>query len=99
MRRTLAVAAFAAYSTASAFAWTPPSVGTACAGQHGPGATLTMVSGNFLGGRALSDGRTDYKSFQACFKSVEACEHWLAGHSARFAVQPGYARCTPVVMR
>ena len=99
MRRMLGIAAFAALSIGAAFAWTPPNVGKACAGQRGPGATLTMISGNFLGGRVIQGGMVDQKSFQACFKSVEACEHWLAGHAKSFAVQPGYARCTPVVLR
>lgn len=60
-----------------------------------------LVVGTVLGGqnrRGLwGDGTfRDYRTFQACFVSVEACEAWTARQAAHHPMPPGYARCTSV---
>jgi hypothetical protein len=90
--------AFAAFVSPAA-AWSPPSVGTACAGSRGPGPERVAIAGNYLGGRALRHGMVDRKSFQGCFRSTDDCARWLAGKARHFPLEPGFATCTRVVLR
>lgn len=94
----LALGALAA-SALPAAAWSPPPVGQNCHGTRGPGPRMTAIAGNFLGGRPVRDGIVDRKSFQACFQTVDRCELWLAEKARQFPLRPGFARCTPVVLR
>ncbi len=86
-------------AVAPAAAWAPPSVGKACPGTRGSGAQQVAIAGNYLGGRPIRDGIVDRKSFQACFATLGHCEHWLAGKARAYPLTPGFARCTPVVVR
>ena len=83
----------------NASAWTPPMVGKACLGQRGAGPQQVAIAGTYLGGRPVRDGIVDRKSFQGCFASLDRCESWLAGKALSHPLQPGYARCTPVIIR
>ena len=61
----------------------------------------TVVVGTVLGGQnrkgRWGDGTfRDYRTFQACFASVDACNVWVARNAAHHPEAPGYARCTPV---
>jgi hypothetical protein len=61
----------------------------------------TLFVGTVLGGRTTAhrwgDGTmTDYRTFQGCFVTAEACAAWTASHAARYPRPPGYVRCTPV---
>lgn len=97
--RAIALALAFAGLAVPAAAWTPPSVGAACSGTRGAGPERAAIAGNYLGGRALRHGMVDRKSFQGCFRSAAACEHWLAGKARHFPLQPGFATCTRVVLR
>jgi hypothetical protein len=60
-----------------------------------------LFVGTVLGGRQTrhrwgSGTFTDYRTFQGCFRSAEACQVWVADHASRHRNPPGYARCTPV---
>lgn len=61
----------------------------------------TVVVGSVLGGQNRS-GRhgqgtyRDYRTLQACFASVDACQNWAARNARHHPHAPGYARCTPV---
>jgi len=60
-----------------------------------------LVVGTVLGGQdrrgRWGDGTfRDYRTFQACFTSFEACEAWTARNAAHHPHPPGYARCTSV---
>ncbi len=99
---TLRFAAFAlalAGMVAPAAAWSPPPVGKACSGTRGPGPERVAIAGNYLGGRPVRLGIVDWKSFQGCFHSANACERWLAGKARDFPLPPGFATCTRVVLR
>jgi hypothetical protein len=78
-----------------AMAWTPPPVGQPC---RAPARSIevTLIAGNYLGGRAQRDGVVDRKSFQACFRDIATCESWLAKRAGDFPLQPGIATCVPV---
>jgi hypothetical protein len=82
-----------------AFAWTPPGVGKTCATQRGHGPTYSKIAGNYLGGKLIRDGVVDRVSFQGCFENEQSCTAWLAEKSLTHPVSPGFARCTPVVLR
>lgn len=61
----------------------------------------TVVVGTVLGGQnrrgRWGDGTyRDYRTFQACFASVDACQLWVARNAAHHPQAPGYGRCTPV---
>lgn len=61
----------------------------------------TVVVGTVLGGQnrrgKWGDGTyRDYRTFQACFATVDACQGWAARQQAHHPQPPGYARCTPV---
>ncbi|WP_206110837.1 hypothetical protein [Rhabdaerophilum calidifontis] len=101
VNRLLAGAAFSLglLAASGASAWTPPQVGAACKGARGPGPKLTAIAGNYLGGRHIRDGIVDWKSFQGCFRTAEACEIWLAGQARRFPVTPSRATCVSVTLR
>jgi hypothetical protein len=85
-------------SAGAAWAWTPPSVGAACRVGRSGGAEVTLIAGNYLGGRRVRDGIVDWKSFQGCFRSADACQSWLARHALSHPLQPGFATCTPVTI-
>lgn len=94
----------AALGGGQAAAWTPPRVGPACHGLRHAGPPVIRIAGNFLGGRRVGHGFlrqsvVDYKSFQNCFGTLQACETWLAHHALRFPLRPGFATCTPVRLR
>jgi hypothetical protein len=78
-----------------AMAWTPPPVGQPC---RAPARSIevTLIAGNYLGGRVQRDGMVDRKSFQACFHDIASCENWLAKRAGDFPLQPGIATCVPV---
>ena len=99
--RVMALAALIAAPLAiiPASAWTPPAVGQACQGMRGSGPDYAAIAGNYMGGRALSAGMVDRKSFQACFRSAAACDDWIARHAARYPLGPHVASCTRVVLR
>lgn len=86
-------------STLFAVAWTPPSVGRACPGARSDGPRVSAIAGNYLGGRLVRDGIVDRMSFQGCFATLTACERWLSEKAVRYPLAPGFARCTPVVLR
>ncbi len=61
----------------------------------------TLYVGTVLGGQIRpgkwGDGTfRDYRTFQGCFRSVDACQIWISGHASRHTSPPGYARCTEV---
>jgi hypothetical protein len=61
----------------------------------------TVVVGTVLGGQnrrgRWGDGTfRDYRTFQACFATVDACQMWAGRTQAHHPHPPGYARCTPV---
>ena len=61
----------------------------------------TLVVGSVLGGQnrhtRWGDGTfRDYRTMQACFTSVQACEVWVSRQEAQRPHPPGYTRCTPV---
>lgn len=61
----------------------------------------TVVVGTVLGGQnrrgRWGDGTNrDYRTFQACFATVEACVDWAGRQQAHHPHPPGYARCTPI---
>jgi len=90
--------------TAPALAWSAPNVGPACSGLNGAGPKITRVAGNFLGGRQVGRGPlgsspVDFKSFQNCFASVNACQTWVDAKARAFPLRPGFGRCTPVIVR
>jgi hypothetical protein len=101
MKHVLAMLSFsvASFLALPAQAWTPPAVGQACKGLRGSGPEVQAISGNYLGGRAIRDGVVDWKSFQSCFRSAAVCETWLSHKALRYPLAPGFARCTPVVLR
>lgn len=79
-------------------AWSPPPVGVPChSGRHIQADTV-LIAGNYLGGRAVRAGVVDWKSFQACFRDVATCEHWLGHKASAYPLRPGFARCTPVTV-
>lgn len=80
---------------APAFAWSPPPVGAPC---RAPARSIevTLVAGNYLGGRVRKHGVVDRKSFQACFRDIASCEVWLAKRAGDYPLQPGFATCVPV---
>lgn len=84
-----------------AHAWTPYAVGQPCQGLKGGGATVVHVQGNVLGGRHARGFNTDrdYKSFQRCFRTVEACASWANHLQQRYPLHPAIARCTPMIVR
>jgi hypothetical protein len=79
-----------------ALAWTPPAVGIPCHVTRNMPVDVTLIAGNYLGGRAHRNGVVDRKSFQACFRDVASCENWIAKRAGDFPLQPGIATCTPV---
>jgi hypothetical protein len=81
--------------TTAASAWSPPPVGTPCRAPARAG-EVTLVAGNYLGGRAQRNGVVDRKSFQACFRDIASCELWLARRAGDFPLQPGFATCVPL---
>lgn len=85
----------------AAQAWSSPRVGAACKGLRGAGPVVERVQGNFMGARRLRTINTDrdVKSFQACFHTVQACEHWLQRKSHAYPLGPAFARCTVVTLR
>jgi hypothetical protein len=85
--------------SSTAFAWTPPVVGTPCRGTRGGGSELAAFAGNYMGGRPAGRGMRDYRSFQSCFRSEMACNGWLARHAQRYPMGPQIASCTRVVLR
>lgn len=99
----VSLAALAAMAV-PASAWSPPAVGQACQGTRGPGtrgpgSQQVAIAGNYLGGRPIRAGIVDWKSFQACFQSVDRCEAWIADKARQFPLQPGIATCVQVVLR
>lgn len=78
-----------------AMAWAPPPVGQPC---RAPARSIevTLIAGNYLGGRVQQNGVVDRKSFQACFRDIATCERWLARRAGDFPLQPGFATCVPV---
>jgi hypothetical protein len=96
----LAISALVVGATVPALAWNPPSVGTPCAGTRGPGPERAAFAGNYMGGRLIGPaGVRDYKSFQSCFRTEEACTGWLARHATRYPTGPQIATCARVVLR
>lgn len=92
------VIAVALLGSGIAEAWTPPSVGKACHVGRNAGTDVTLIAGNYLGGRRVRDGIVDWKSFQGCFHTAQACQSWLARHAISHPLQPGFATCTTVTV-
>lgn len=84
---------------APAQAWSPPEVGKACPKISGAGNAVTLISGNYLGGKLMQSGMVDRVSFQACFEDEQTCSSWLAEMAVTHPLKPGYARCTVVLVR
>lgn len=84
---------------APAQAWSPPEVGKACPKIGGAGNPVTLISGNYLGGKLMKSGMVDRVSFQACFEDEQTCSTWLAEMAITHPLKPGYARCTAVLVR
>ncbi|CAN1508469.1 hypothetical protein MCEMSEM23_00705 [Rhabdaerophilaceae bacterium] len=95
---SLAFASLVSGASTLAYAWTPPAVGIPCHVSRGMPAAVNLVAGNYLGGRPLRDGYVDRKSFQACFRTIESCERWLARQAQHYPLKPGLAACTPLTL-
>lgn len=95
MRLPVIFAVSCLFLASPAWAWTPPPVGQPCRAPT-RSVEVTLIAGNYLGGRVQRDGVVDRKSFQACFRDVASCETWLAKRAGDFPLQPGFATCVPV---
>lgn len=99
----LSLFSFVAAGTAEARRLPGPTVndGPNCHAISRASGQASLFVGTVMGGRTTShrwgDGTmTDYRTFQGCFTTLSACEHWTAGHARRHNRAPAYARCTPV---
>jgi hypothetical protein len=76
--------------------------GYACAGRLGGGPELFGVAGFFMGSRQVASRYSnplDSRTYQGCFRSVEACQFWQARLSLRYPLPPYLNSCTPVRVR
>ncbi len=75
--------------------------GPNCHALHRATGISTLYVGTVLGGQnrrgRWGDGTfRDYRSYQGCFVSADACGRFVARHQAHHPLPPGYGRCTPV---
>ena len=56
----------------------------------------TVLGGQNRRGRWGDGTFRDYRSYQGCFVSADACGRFVARHQAHHPLPPGYGRCTPV---
>jgi hypothetical protein len=76
--------------------------GYACAGRFGGGPENFGVAGFFMGSRQVASRQSnplDSRTYQGCFRNVEACQFWQARLSLRYPLPPYLNSCTSVRLR
>lgn len=76
--------------------------GIACHGRYHSGPPLAGVAGFFMGARNVAPRQgnpRDTRSFQGCFRTVEACALWQARLASRYPLPPAITTCTSVRLR
>jgi hypothetical protein len=76
--------------------------GYACAGRFGGGPENFGIAGFFMGSRQVASRQGnpfDSRTYQGCFRSVEACQVWQARLSMRYPLPPYLNSCSPARLR